>query len=120
MTNLRIAPDFDVGVVRPVAEISQIRFRKFPLLNLVCDHAVRKLHDERRAVSWQLYHDCMSRLLKPLFKAGKRGVPMVCADGLTRQIYPILAVYIADYPEQVLLASVVQNWCPKCVNSPVA
>ena len=24
--------------------------------------------------------------------------------------------YITDYPEQVLLACVVQGWCPKCVN----
>ncbi|KAJ3565394.1 hypothetical protein NP233_g7656 [Leucocoprinus birnbaumii] len=28
-----------------------------------------------------------------------------------------LGPYIADYPEQVLLACVVQNWCPKCRSS---
>ncbi|KAG1887726.1 hypothetical protein F4604DRAFT_1570585, partial [Suillus subluteus] len=26
-----------------------------------------------------------------------------------------LGPYIADYPEQLLLSGVVQNWCPKCV-----
>jgi hypothetical protein len=37
-----------------------------------------------------------------------------CPDGhFLRAVYG-LGPYIADYPEQALLACVVQNWCPKC------
>ncbi|KAF9538821.1 hypothetical protein CPC08DRAFT_738828 [Agrocybe pediades] len=37
-----------------------------------------------------------------------------CPDGHYRRVIYSLGPYIADYPEQVWLASIVQNWCPKC------
>jgi hypothetical protein len=36
-----------------------------------------------------------------------------CADGLYQRVLYGLGPYIADYPEQVLIASIVQGWCPK-------
>ena len=36
-----------------------------------------------------------------------------CADGHFRRAIYSLAAYIADYPEQALLACVVQGWCPR-------
>ena len=36
-----------------------------------------------------------------------------CGDGHFRRVVYGLGPYIADYPEQALLACVVQNWCPK-------
>jgi hypothetical protein len=44
-------------------------------------------------------------------------VPRVtrCCDGHFRRVVYGLGPYIADYPEQALLACVVQNWCPKSV-----
>lgn len=36
-----------------------------------------------------------------------------CADGHFRRVIYGLGPYIADYPEQVLLACVVQGWCPR-------
>jgi hypothetical protein len=36
-----------------------------------------------------------------------------CSDSMYRRVIYSLAAYIADYPEQVLLASVVQGWCAK-------
>jgi hypothetical protein len=36
-----------------------------------------------------------------------------CADGHFRRIVYGLGPYIADYPEQVLLACTVQGWCPR-------
>lgn len=36
-----------------------------------------------------------------------------CPDGHFRLVIYDLACYIADYPEQVYLTGVVQNWCPK-------
>ena len=38
-----------------------------------------------------------------------------CPDGRHRHVIWGIGPYIADYPEQVLLACVVQNWCPKWV-----
>ena len=51
---------------------------------------------------------------------GRNGNPQPevvrCPDGyFCRAIYRI-GPYIADYPEQVWLAAVVQGWCPKCVS----
>ena len=38
-----------------------------------------------------------------------------CPDGHFRRVIYDLAAYIADYPEQVLLAGIVQGWCPRFV-----
>ncbi|KAH9961209.1 hypothetical protein BJV74DRAFT_787725 [Russula compacta] len=38
-----------------------------------------------------------------------------CPNGYFRQAVYGLGPYIADYPEQVLLASIMQGWCPKQV-----
>ncbi|KAG8218030.1 hypothetical protein J3R82DRAFT_6233 [Butyriboletus roseoflavus] len=45
---------------------------------------------------------------------GLEGAKMVCADGLVRQVYPILATFIGDYPKQCLIAYCAENHCPKC------
>ncbi|KAF8179519.1 hypothetical protein K438DRAFT_1842926 [Mycena galopus ATCC 62051] len=37
-----------------------------------------------------------------------------CPDGHWRRVIYGIGPYIADYPEQVWLAAIVQNWCPKC------
>jgi len=36
-------------------------------------------------------------------------------DGHFRRVIYGLGPYIADYPEQVFLSGIVQNWCPKYV-----
>jgi hypothetical protein len=36
-----------------------------------------------------------------------------CGDGNYRRVIYGIGPYIADYPEQCLITSIVQGWCPR-------
>ncbi|TCD60181.1 hypothetical protein EIP91_010605 [Steccherinum ochraceum] len=59
----------------------------------------------------KLYHASIARILQPLRAGMTTPVLTRCGDGFYRKVIYGLGPYIADYPEQVLLASVVQRWC---------
>jgi hypothetical protein len=68
-----------------------------------------------KLASHNLFHDCMSILTQPLIAAGLDGTDMTCADGWVRRVFPILACYIGDAPEQSLVTCTRSNRCPKCL-----
>jgi Plavaka transposase len=60
----------------------------------------------------------ISRIIRDIFESFKEaaahGINLVCPDGKRRLCHPILCEYIADYPEQTLLSSVLSGVCPRC------
>lgn len=62
-----------------------------------------------------MYHACLARVFEPLKAAMEAPEVVRCPDGHFRRIVYGLGPYIADYPEQVWLSCIVQNWCPKYV-----
>ncbi|KAJ7759410.1 hypothetical protein DFH07DRAFT_772220 [Mycena maculata] len=63
----------------------------------------------------QLFHSSFHKILSPL--KPHMMVPCVthCSNGHFCCVIYGLGPYIADYPEQALLISIVQNWCPRCL-----
>ena len=68
----------------------------------------------RRRVIANLFHVCMSTILKPLIKAGIHGIKVMSGDGVDRRGHPIFTVHVGDYPEQLLVACCKNGTCPKC------
>jgi hypothetical protein len=59
----------------------------------------------------------MRHLLSPLKKAGEEGVVLESGDGIERRCHPILAMYVGDYPEQMLVTCGYYGDSPVCMVS---
>ncbi|KAJ7312556.1 hypothetical protein DFH08DRAFT_918007 [Mycena albidolilacea] len=62
----------------------------------------------------QMYHASLALIYRPLKAFMDSPEVVQCPDGHLRRVIYGIGPYIADYPEQVWLAAIVQNWCPKC------
>ncbi|KAJ7429538.1 hypothetical protein B0H11DRAFT_2405483 [Mycena galericulata] len=62
----------------------------------------------------QMYHASLALVFEPLKAYMETPDIVTCSDGHFRRVIYGIGPYIADYPEQVWLAAIVQNWCPKC------
>ncbi|KAK7685478.1 hypothetical protein QCA50_011342 [Cerrena zonata] len=71
--------------------------------------------DEFRLFRKQLYHASLAHILEPLRDAMTTPKLMRCPDRHLRRVVFEVGPFIADYPEQVMLAGIVQGWCPKCL-----
>lgn len=67
----------------------------------------------RRRVA-NVFHGCMRFLTRLLQKAGAEGMEVVDGYGVRHRGHPILAAYIGDYPEQLLVTCVKKDRCPIC------
>ncbi|KAJ3556475.1 hypothetical protein NP233_g11966 [Leucocoprinus birnbaumii] len=68
----------------------------------------------RRRAMGNLFHGCMRFILRLLETLGRTGITLVSGDGLSRRCFPILAAYVGDYPEQLLVALIKFLDCPVC------
>ncbi|KZT19755.1 hypothetical protein NEOLEDRAFT_1077268, partial [Neolentinus lepideus HHB14362 ss-1] len=76
------------------------------------DHIPNKA--ARRRTLANLFHSCVRWILQPLKKAGQEGLPMSSGDGVYRRCHPIFAMFVGDYPEQLLVMGIKTGECPKC------
>ncbi|KAI0314791.1 hypothetical protein OF83DRAFT_1165069 [Amylostereum chailletii] len=67
-----------------------------------------------RTFKRQLYHASLSAILQSLKPAMTTPVVRRCPDGHFRRVIFDIGPVIADYPEQVMLAGIVQGWCGRC------
>ncbi|KAF5372219.1 hypothetical protein D9758_004938 [Tetrapyrgos nigripes] len=73
---------------------------------------------EFRKFRRQLFHTSLEHVLSSLKPFMEKPRVTRCPDGHYRRVIYGLGPYIADYPEQALLACIVQNWCPRCTARP--
>ena len=67
----------------------------------------------------QLFHSSLAKVLESLKPGMTKPEVVCCADDHFRRVIYGLGPYIADYPEQALLACIVQGWCAKFVPPPI-
>lgn len=66
-----------------------------------------------RAFKKQLFHQALSAVFLSIQPAMSSPVIRRCPDSHFRRVIYDLAAFIGDYPEQVVLAGIVQGWCAK-------
>ncbi|KAI0821718.1 hypothetical protein BC628DRAFT_793206 [Trametes gibbosa] len=76
------------------------------------DHIKNKA--ARRRTLANLFHACLTHILSPLASLGLTGLELANGDGVVYRGHPILATYVGDYPEQLLVTGVKSGECPKC------
>jgi hypothetical protein len=68
-----------------------------------------------RARKRRIFHMAMRQIVEPLMHVARNGILLKAADGVMRSCHPVLGMYIADYPEQVLLTCIKTKCCAICM-----
>ena len=66
-------------------------------------NSTQKDHTFHGICTSRLFHQALKHALLPLEEAGRFGVQMVDGHGNMRHCFPLLAAYLGDYPEQILV-----------------
>lgn len=94
-------------------------YSQFDDTQLKLAHFTADKKHEHDALFWkfrrQLFHSSLSAILQTLRPGMTTPEVTLCPDGHFRRAIYGLGPYIADYPEQVLLACIVQGWCARYV-----
>lgn len=108
-----------VHTVMPLFYWHSYLFQKVHLSSIISlaptnlPQAAKKCSDDVsfRKFKKQIFHTALARILRPLKHGMTTPEVLRCPDGHFRRAIYGIGPYIADYPEQVLLACIVQNWC---------
>jgi hypothetical protein len=113
---------FDVHTAMALCFLAFLQFQKVchnfkkQLLYLnkiiIANHAHQN-DAEFRKFRRQLLHSSLAKILESLKPFMTEPEIVRCADGYFRRVIYGLGPYIADYPEQALLACIVQGWCAR-------
>ena len=98
-------------IIRKPSHWGQMLLAYLPVTRLT--HVTNQLVCRRMLT--KLFHACMRCVLEPLKTAGVDGVLMESGDGVVRRAHPILATFIGDYLEQVLVCCCKTGKCLKCI-----
>lgn len=71
--------------------------------------------NERKRYRGELLHQSLEKVFEPLKTASSDGMLAWCADGYLRHVYPLIAAWVADWPEQNDIACTIRSGCPKCL-----
>ncbi|KAG8735486.1 hypothetical protein FRC10_010466, partial [Ceratobasidium sp. 414] len=63
----------------------------------------------------KLFHRSLKKIFEPLKTMLSEGTLAWCADGYLHHIYPIIASWVANWPEQNEVACTTETGCPKCM-----
>ncbi|KAI9439187.1 hypothetical protein H4582DRAFT_2111330 [Lactarius indigo] len=74
--------------------------------------------NEFRKFRRQLFHSSLAQILSSVCPVMSTPEVTRTPDGHFRRVIYSIGPYIADYPEQALLACIVQGWCPRCTALP--
>ncbi|KZV59406.1 hypothetical protein PENSPDRAFT_695170 [Peniophora sp. CONT] len=95
------------SIRRKPSRQAQILIGYLPVVKL---SKIKNKTSRRRALG-NLFHACMRKLLEPVKDHADSGLAMARGDGVWFRCHPILACYVADYPEQVFVASTLNGDC---------
>ncbi len=82
-------------------------------LPTTCLENITNTSRKQRVIA-NLYHACVSWILEPLESAGVDRIWMSTGSGHLYRAHPILAAFISDYPEQLLVTLGLNSDCPRC------
>ena len=88
---------------------------------IICSHRISGTRKDGTSALFRLFrrqllHESLRVILSPLKPFMTKPDVVKCSDGHYRKAIYALGPYIADYPEQVLLATVVSGWCTRYVD----
>ncbi|KAL4244508.1 hypothetical protein ABKN59_010138 [Abortiporus biennis] len=88
-----------------------------PITFLSISKTCREHEDEQEFQTFrkQLYHASLAKILAPLRNEMLKPIILQYPDQHFHCIVFEIGLFIADYPEQVLVSGIVQGWCPKCL-----
>jgi hypothetical protein len=70
--------------------------------------------DKHQCLKVELVHHAMEKMLLPLCTTSEQGVDMWCPDGCLHCVFPCVAAYTADWPEQNLQCCTSEGGCLIC------